>query len=83
MFDYRTSPAGISASVKVGKFVTIEPNCTLRSCRVGDFVKVRQLACCGSPKGANEAQQQLAAAAAWLCHGALIQLRLIMAQQAV
>ncbi|WIA15789.1 hypothetical protein OEZ85_002402 [Tetradesmus obliquus] len=36
----RTSPAGISASVKVGKFVTIEPNCTLRSCRIGDFAKV-------------------------------------------
>lgn len=41
---HRTSPAGISASVKVGKFVTIEPNCTLRSCRIGDFAKVRRAA---------------------------------------
>jgi hypothetical protein len=40
----RTSPAGISASVKIGKFVTIEPNCTLRSCRVGDFAKVWRVA---------------------------------------
>lgn len=36
----RTSPSGMSAGVKIGKFVTIEPNCTLRSCRIGDFAKV-------------------------------------------
>eukprot|EP00878_Enallax_costatus_P001035 GHUV01001170.1.p1 GENE.GHUV01001170.1~~GHUV01001170.1.p1 ORF type:complete len:295 (+),score=84.81 GHUV01001170.1:199-1083(+) len=36
----RTSPSGLSAGVKIGKFVTIEPNCSLRSCRIGDFVKV-------------------------------------------
>eukprot|EP00879_Flechtneria_rotunda_P004025 GHRR01004267.1.p1 GENE.GHRR01004267.1~~GHRR01004267.1.p1 ORF type:complete len:293 (+),score=90.22 GHRR01004267.1:153-1031(+) len=36
----RTSPSGLSAAVKIGKFVTIEPNCSLRSCRVGDFVKI-------------------------------------------
>eukprot|EP00878_Enallax_costatus_P045366 GHUV01054577.1.p2 GENE.GHUV01054577.1~~GHUV01054577.1.p2 ORF type:complete len:133 (-),score=16.19 GHUV01054577.1:52-450(-) len=39
--DCRTSPSGLSAGVKIGKFVTIEPNCSLRSCRIGDFVKVR------------------------------------------
>lgn len=36
----RTSPTGMSASVKIGRFVTIEPNCSLRSCRIGDFCKV-------------------------------------------
>jgi carbonic anhydrase/acetyltransferase-like protein (isoleucine patch superfamily) len=36
----RTSPSGMSAAVKIGKFVTIEPNCSLRSCRIGDFAKV-------------------------------------------
>ncbi|GBF97437.1 gamma carbonic anhydrase-like mitochondrial [Raphidocelis subcapitata] len=32
----RTSPTGLTAAVLIGKFVTIEPNCTLRSCRVQD-----------------------------------------------
>ncbi|KAF8057852.1 GAMMACAL1 [Scenedesmus sp. PABB004] len=36
----RTSPTGMSAAVKIGKFVTIEPNCALRSCRIGDYAKV-------------------------------------------
>lgn len=36
----RTSPSGLPAAVKIGRFVTIEPNCSLRSCRVGNFCKV-------------------------------------------
>lgn len=32
----RTSPTGLSAAVLIGKFVTVEPNCTLRSCRIQD-----------------------------------------------
>ena len=35
-----TSPTGLSAAVVIGKGVTVEPNCTLRSCRVGDFCVV-------------------------------------------
>lgn len=36
----RTSPTGLSAAVSIGKYVSVEPNCTLRSCRVGDFCVV-------------------------------------------
>jgi hypothetical protein len=32
----RTSPTGLSAAVLIGKYVTVEPNCTLRSCRIAD-----------------------------------------------
>ncbi|KAI8466894.1 MAG: trimeric LpxA-like protein [Monoraphidium minutum] len=32
----RTSPTGLTAAVLIGKYVTVEPNCTLRSCRVQD-----------------------------------------------
>jgi hypothetical protein len=34
-------PSGLSPAVKIGRYVTIEPNCALRSCRIGNFVKVR------------------------------------------
>jgi len=37
----RSAPSGLPASVKVGTHVTIEPNCVLRSCIIGNFCKVR------------------------------------------
>jgi carbonic anhydrase/acetyltransferase-like protein (isoleucine patch superfamily) len=33
----RTSPTGLTAAALIGKFVTVEPNCTLRSCRIQDY----------------------------------------------
>lgn len=30
----RTSPSGLTAATLVGKYVTVEPNCILRSCRI-------------------------------------------------
>jgi carbonic anhydrase/acetyltransferase-like protein (isoleucine patch superfamily) len=35
--DRRTSPTGLTAAVLIGKFVTVEPNCVLRSCRIQDY----------------------------------------------
>lgn len=32
----RTSPTGLTAAVLIGKYVTVEPNCALRSCRIQD-----------------------------------------------
>jgi len=36
----RTSPTGLTAAVIIGKYVTVEPNCTLRSCRIQDYCVV-------------------------------------------
>jgi len=36
----RSAPSGLPAAVKVGTYVTIEPNCVLRSCIIGNFCKV-------------------------------------------
>lgn len=36
----RTSPTGLTAAVIIGKYVTVEPNCSLRSCRIQDYCVV-------------------------------------------
>jgi ADP-glucose pyrophosphorylase len=36
----RSAPSGLPAAVKIGTYVTIEPNCMLRSCIIGNFCKV-------------------------------------------
>lgn len=36
----RTSPTGLTAATIIGKYVTVEPGCVLRSCRVQDFCLV-------------------------------------------
>jgi carbonic anhydrase/acetyltransferase-like protein (isoleucine patch superfamily) len=36
----RTSPTGLTAATIIGKYVTVEPNCVLRSCRVQDYCLV-------------------------------------------
>ncbi len=37
---HRTSPTGLTAATLIGKYVTVEPGCMLRSCRVQDFCLV-------------------------------------------
>ena len=46
----RTSPTGLPAATVLGKYVTVEPGCVLRSCRVGDYclVGARSVLCEGS-----------------------------------
>jgi carbonic anhydrase/acetyltransferase-like protein (isoleucine patch superfamily) len=36
----RSAPSGLPAAVRVGSWVTIEPNCVLRSCIIGNYCKV-------------------------------------------
>jgi carbonic anhydrase/acetyltransferase-like protein (isoleucine patch superfamily) len=46
----RTSPTGLTAATLVGKYVTVEPQCVLRSCRVEDhcIVGAKSVLCEGS-----------------------------------
>jgi carbonic anhydrase/acetyltransferase-like protein (isoleucine patch superfamily) len=47
---HSSSPTGLPAATKIGNFVTIEPSCVLRSCRIGNFclVGARSVLCEGS-----------------------------------
>jgi hypothetical protein len=36
----RSAPSGLPAAVRIGSWVTIEPNCVLRSCIIGNYCKV-------------------------------------------
>lgn len=46
----RTSPTGLTAATLIGKYVTIEPNCVLRSTRIEDhcIVGAKSVLCEGS-----------------------------------
>lgn len=46
----RTSPTGLTAATLVGKYVTVEPQCVLRSCRIEDncIVGAKSVLCEGS-----------------------------------